>query len=77
MQRDVVVVYTAENMPQAEMLRQELESVGIQAMVEPTASPLDGLSVIDQGTPVLVHAEHAPRAREIVQQFFDAPPTTD
>ena len=67
---DLVSVYVAEDLPQAELLRQRLDEARIDAFVEPTASPLDGLTAINQGTHVMVREDDADRAKQIVEAFI-------
>lgn len=69
--RELVQAYSADNMAQAELIRQELEAAGIEAVVRSTPSPLDGLTSIDQGTPILVRVADAKRAEKVVEAFFD------
>jgi hypothetical protein len=66
---ELVSVYEAQDLPLAELLHQRLTDAGVEAFVEPTASPLDGLTAINQGTHVYVRAVDAARARPIVEGF--------
>ncbi|MDH3584634.1 MAG: DUF2007 domain-containing protein [Phycisphaerae bacterium] len=68
---DLIVIYRAPHLPDAEMIHQALEAEGIRAFVEPTASPLDGLDAMAQGTPVMVLADDAERARQVIDKFLD------
>ena len=67
---DLVSVYQSQDLPEAEMLRQRLADSDIDAIVEPIASPLDGLTAANQGTHVRVREQDAARAREILKDFL-------
>jgi len=78
MSDELVVVYEAIDLPQAEMVHQALEAAGIDAWVEQTPSPLDGLTVMNQGTHVRVRQDDAGRAQQRIAEFLaeraDDPP---
>lgn len=63
-------VYEANQAAEAEMVHQALEREGIEAIIDPVASPLDGLTAINQGTSVLVRPSDAARAAEIVREWM-------
>jgi hypothetical protein len=63
-------VYTAPTFSEAEMIHQALEDAGIRAFIEPTPSPLDGLSSIGQGTPIMVSDADADAAQRVLQEFL-------
>lgn len=63
-------VYTAPTFNEAEMIHQALEDAGIRAFIEQTPSPLDGLTSIGQGTPVMVSDADADSAQRVLQEFF-------
>ena len=75
--RDVLVIYTADDLPQAELIRQHLESKKIEAIEERTASPFDGLTNIGQGMPIMVRSEDAARARKAIMHYLKQPATPD
>ena len=66
----LVKVYEANNAMEAQMLHQRLAEEGINAYVEQTPSPLDGLTAINEGTEVQVRAADAVRAIHIVERFL-------
>lgn len=70
MSDDLVSVYQADDLFQAELIHQRLADAGIDAFVEPTASPLDGLTTINQGTDVMVREDDAPQAKQIIEGFL-------
>ena len=69
--QDVLVIYTADDMPQAAMVQEFLKDRSIDAFVEPTASPFDGLTSIGQGTSVMVRSGDAARARSAITEFLN------
>ena len=70
MSDDLVSVYQAGDLPLAELIRQRLEDEGIEAFIDPTASPLDGLTTINQGTHIFVRQPDAQRAQNVVEEFL-------
>lgn len=68
---DPVHVFDADNMAEAELLREELNAAGISARIDSTLSPLDGLTSMGQGTPVYVDAADADQAARIIEQFVE------
>jgi len=79
MSDELLTVYEAPNLAEAEMIHQRLEDAEIEAWVDQTASPLDGLdSMGGQGTPVMVREEDAEQARQIIDRFLEEQnPETD
>ncbi|MBI1371952.1 MAG: hypothetical protein GC159_04215 [Phycisphaera sp.] len=70
MSDDLINIYEASHLAEAEMIHQALESAGIKAYVEQTASPLDGLTAAGEGTDVMVRSDDADRAREVIEQYL-------
>jgi hypothetical protein len=66
----LVKVYEARHEAEAALLRQLLTDEGIPTSIETTASPLDGLVIMNEGTEVQVPAAHAQRAAALVQAFL-------
>ena len=66
----LVSIYQSQDLPEAELLHQRLADAGIDAFVEKTASPLDGLTAANQGTHVRVREDDADRARQIIDAFI-------
>jgi hypothetical protein len=75
--QDVLVIYIADDLPQAELIRQHLEGKKIDAFVERTASPFDGLTNIGQGTPIMVRSEDAARARQAIMHYLEQTASPD
>lgn len=71
MNGEPVKVYDADNGVQAELLRSALEAAGIEATVDNTPSPLDGLTAMGQGTPIFVGANDATQARQVIDEALD------
>ena len=67
---NLVKIYEAQHEAEAELIHHALAAEGIEAYVEQTASPLDGLTVIHEGTEVQVRAADAPQAAKIVERFL-------
>jgi hypothetical protein len=67
---ELVTIHEARHEAEAEMIRRALESEGIPASVEQTASPLDGLTAINEGTEVQVYGRDRDRASAIVNSFL-------
>jgi len=66
---DPVQVYDAANGAEAALIRAELAEHDIEAFIDTTPSPLDGLTFMGQGTPVFVRSEDAEKARRIVNHI--------
>ncbi|MHC4993746.1 MAG: putative signal transducing protein [Planctomycetota bacterium] len=71
MSDDLIKVYEGVNLPEAELVHQALTDQGIDAFVDPTASPLDGLTAMAQGTPVMVRQDDVPQAQQIIAEFLE------
>lgn len=70
MSDDLITVYEAIHLAEAEAIHQALETEGIRAYVEQTPSPLDGLTTIGEGTEVMVLQDDETRARQIVERYL-------
>jgi len=70
MLNDPVKVFDADNSADAELIREQLESAEIEAVVDATPSPLDGLTAMGQGTPIFVDRPNRERARQIIDQWY-------
>lgn len=70
MSDDLITVYEAIHLAEAEAIHQALEAEGIRAFVEQTASPLDGLTTIGEGTEVMVLQDNEARARQIIDRYL-------
>jgi len=68
--QDLVSVFEAINMAEAEMINMALKAAGIQAAVEKTASPLDGLTSIGEGTEVMVREEDEEKALQVIEDYL-------
>jgi hypothetical protein len=66
MLNDPVKVYDANNGAEAEMIREQLAEADVEAVVDTTPSPLDGLTAMGQGTPIFVDRSVAEKARQII-----------
>lgn len=67
---NLVKVYEARHEAEAHMIHEALDAAGIEAYVEQTPSPLDGLTTIQEGTEVQVRAADANRAVQIIETFL-------
>lgn len=67
---DLVSVFEAMNMAEAQMIADALKAAGISSLVEQTASPLDGLTSIGEGTEVRVKAEDEDRAIQLIEDYL-------
>lgn len=70
MSKDLVHVYEALNLAEAEAIHQALEAEGIEAYVDQTASPLDGLADIGEGTEVMVREDDAEHAQQVIERYL-------
>jgi len=70
MGEDLVSVYEAWNLAEAQLLADRLEGRGIRAFLDNTDSPLDGLVAGDQTIGVRVLPADADRARPVVEGFL-------
>lgn len=70
MSDELVSVYQAQTLPEAELLHQRLTDEGIDSFVEQTASPFDGLVGANQGTHVRVRKQDQERARGVMEIFL-------
>ena len=69
MEHDLVEVYSAASMAEAQLLKDRLKGEGIEAFLDNTDSPLAGLTAANQYIVVRVLPEDAPAARDIAAQF--------
>lgn len=69
MQDDLVDVYEAQTLMQAQLLSDRLKSEGIESFIDHTDSPLDGLLAADQVKIVRVLPTDVDHARMIVAEF--------
>ena len=69
MSQNYVKIYDASNTAEAEMIRQAMEEAGIRAYIDTTPSPLDGLTAMGQGIPVLVEGDKADEAVNVIEEF--------
>lgn len=72
MNGEPVKVYDADNGPQAELIREALEAADIDATIDTTPSPLDGLTAMGQGTPIFVGRNDLKRARDVIVETFES-----
>jgi len=70
MSDELVSVYQAQDLPEAELLHQRLTGAGIDAFVDRTASPFDGLVGANQGTHVQVRAADLELARHVIETYL-------
>ncbi len=70
MLNDPVKVYDADNAADAELIRGQLADADIEAVVDATPSPLDGLTSMGQGTPIFVDRSAYDQARQVIDQWF-------
>lgn len=70
MQDDLVTIYEAGSLPEAEMLSDRLESAGVRNYVGNDDSPLDGLVAGEQTVAVMVLPQDANKARGVVEAFL-------
>jgi hypothetical protein len=61
-------IYDADNGAEAEVLREALEAEGIDAALDLTPGPLDGLTAMGQGVPIYVGANDLEKARAIIRE---------
>lgn len=69
MEHDLVDVYQASTMTEAQMLKDRLASQDIEAFLDNTDSPFDGLTAANQYIVVRVLPDDAPLAREVAAAF--------
>jgi len=69
MDHDLVDVYQAASVSEAQLLKDRLSSEGIEAFLDNTDSPLDGLTAANQYIVVRVLPADAGRAREVAAAF--------
>jgi hypothetical protein len=74
---DYTKVFDADNMAEAELIREALEEAQIDARIEDQVSPLDGLTAMGQGTPIYVPADQLAQAEEVIDKFVDESSATD
>jgi len=67
---DPVKLYDADNAADAELIREDLEEHGIEAMIDNQPSPLDGLTSMGQGTPVFVSRSDYDKASEVLDRYL-------
>ncbi len=68
MNGEPVKVFDAANGIEAELLRAALVAADVDATIDTTPSPLDGLTAMGQGVPVFVGADDVDRAIEIIDE---------
>lgn len=66
----MITIYTAPDFAEAQMIREALAEADIEAFVDQTPSPLDGLNAMNQGTPVMVEEKDVEAAQRIVAEFL-------
>jgi len=69
MKDDLVLVYEADTLVEAQLLSQKLEEYGVESYIDHTGSPLDGLVAADQVKEVRVLPRDVDKAREVVGLF--------
>lgn len=69
MRQDLAAVYEAATLMEAQLLVSRLEEAGIEAFVDQTDSPLDGLTAAYQTKIVRVLPENQAQAQAIAQEF--------
>ena len=70
MQDDLVDVFEAENVMEAQLLTTRLEEAGIKSFIDNDDSPLDGLTAGDQMVIVRVLPKDVPQARKVAEEFL-------
>ena len=70
MSDDLVSIYEAESFADAELIHQYLQDEGIDAWVDQTPSPLDGLNTAHQSPHIRVRESDARRAGEMIQSYL-------
>jgi hypothetical protein len=68
--KDLISVFEAINMAEAEMINAALKGAGIEAFIEKTPSPLDGLTAIGEGTEVMVREEDEEKALQVIEDYL-------
>ncbi|MFA9476747.1 putative signal transducing protein [Phycisphaerales bacterium AB-hyl4] len=68
---DMIVVYEAGSLAEAQLLSDRLASADISNHVANVDSPFDGLVAGHQTVPVRVLSHDAERARQIVDEFMN------
>ena len=63
-------LYDADNGAEAELIREDLEEHGVEAMVDNMPSPLDGLTAMGQGTPVFVSRSDYDKASQVLDRYL-------
>ena len=69
MKSDLVSVYDAATLMEAQMLASRLEDAGVRSFLDNTDSPFDGVTAMEQTIPVRILAEDETRAGPIVAEF--------
>lgn len=69
MKDDLVPIYEAGSLMEAQLLADRLDQEGLQAHVANDQSPLDGLTAGEQTVRVMVLPADQPRAQAVVEQF--------
>jgi hypothetical protein len=69
MDEDLVDIFEATTLAQAQLLVQRLDEAGIKTFVDNTDSPFDGLTAADQYKVVRVLPTDAEKAGEIAKVF--------
>ena len=70
MKPDLVDIFEAETLMEAQLLATRLEEAGIKSFIDNTDSPLDGLTAADQLKIVRVLPTDEDKAREIANDFL-------
>ncbi len=67
---DLVDIFEAENVMEAQLLSSRLEEANIKSFIDNDDSPLDGLTAGDQMVIVRVLPKDAPAARKLADEFL-------
>mgnify|MGYP000313948752 CR=1 FL=1 len=70
MKSDLVDIFEAETLMEAQLLAARLEEVDIKSFIDNDDSPLDGLTLADQFKIVRVLPKDAVKAREVAEAFL-------
>jgi len=74
---DLVLLVHANNLPEAELFKAELEAHGIPALLEGEGAGVAGIPDVSAGVPVLVPEELANQAAELIAELESAKPEDD
>ena len=67
---DLFTIYEAATFAEAESIHQTLADEGVDAWVEQTPSPLDGLTNIGEGTEIMIRQHDEQKARRIIERYL-------